>query len=342
MKQASPNPATSSRPRPWLRVGAGFALVLLLVAPGWQLFFPSIRPLDYLPGAKREKFVLSGGKASGTVIDGAGGWFNEGRLTEIVIRSDKAGPGWDRPEGITIRNLRLRGSIRIMGMGENGQGEFVRASSRSPGHTERAQAAAPSRIVISNVTIESDRRIPVYLAPGVTNVTIENCRFTGWSVSTAIYLDAESADNRIVGNTFDLRCHREVIAVDGSARNHIEGNAFEQPWQGGIYLYRNSGEGGTVRHQCPQQNVLSGNRFRTGSLAWRAHLIWLGSRGGRWRPYAEDDKGFPFGSSADNHDFADRNTVSGNTFTPPHPCAISDEGKENRVETRPPVDHFDP
>lgn len=282
------------------------------------------------PAPRAEEVVLSGRAASGKTIDCAGGWFNDGKPTELIIRSEKTAAGWERPEGITIRNCRLRGSIRIMGMGQNGQAPEVRESSHREGHTQRAQAAAPTGILISGVEIEACRGIPLYLAPGVTCVTIENSRLTGWSSSVGIYLDAESANNVIRNNTFSLRAGREVIAVDGSVNNRIESNHFEHLSYGGIYLYRNCGEGGTVRHQTPHGNVIVGNHFDTASLGLWTYGIWLGSRNGR-RLYCHDDDGYPFGSSVDNRDFADDNTLTGNVFSPLASRAIRNDGQNNRI-----------
>lgn len=280
--------------------------------------------------SKAERILLSGSAASHQVIDCKGGWLNAGKATELVIQSRQSPDGWDRPEGITIHNCRIRGGIRIIGMGRNGQGSLVRVSSRQRGHTERAQAAAPRQILISNVEIEADGRIPLYLAPGVTGVTVVNSKFTGWSYSTAIYLDAESASNIIRSNLFTLRTLREVIAVDGSAGNRIEGNRFEHIFAGGIYLYRNCGEGGTIRHQTPHDNAIIANCFNTQSLGFWSHAIWLGSRNGH-RLYSEDDAGYDFGSSVDNRDFADDNTVVSNVFLPPSSHAIRDNGHHNRI-----------
>src|SRR5690606_13104846 len=128
-------------------------------------------------------------------------------------------------------------------------------SSIREGHTAREQKAAPTRILISNVEFEANGGIPLYLGPGTTHVTIENSKFTGICGSVAIYLDAESAHNIIRNNTFNIQTMREIIAVDGSANNRIEGNRFNLVSHGGIYLYRNCGEGGTVRHQTPHGNV---------------------------------------------------------------------------------------
>ena len=298
-------------------------------AQGWLPQTPSFL-LKLLPQPKFEKNTLEGSGENGRVIDLQGGWMNEGKLTEIVIRSKDMEKGWDVPERITIRNGRIRGSIRIFGLGVNGEAAKVRESSHREGHTARAQAAAPHSIVLEDLEIEADHRIPLYLSPGVTGVTVRNCTFTGWSASTTVYLDAESVGNQIEGCTFDVRSGREVVAVDGSATNTIVGNRFLQAGYGGIYLYRNCGEGGTVRHQAPEGNVIENNFFNMKDLRSGSYGVWLGSRQGR-RSYCDDDAGYPFGSSIDNRDFADHNTVRGNVFQPASDRVIRDDGAGNRV-----------
>jgi hypothetical protein len=298
-------------------------------AQDWLPQMPSVL-LKLLPKPKFEKNNLEGIGDNGRVIDLQGGWMNEGKLSELVICSKESEKGWDVPEKITIRNGRIRGSIRIFGLGVNGEAPKVRESSHREGHTARAQSAAPRAILLEDLKIEADHRIPLYLGPGVTGVTVRNCTFTGWSVSTAVYLDAESGGNRIEGCTFDMRSGREVMAVDGSATNTIIGNRFLQLGYGGIYLYRNCGEGGTVRHQTPQGNVIENNFFNVKDLRSGSYGIWLGSRQGR-RSYCEDDAGYPFGSSIDNRDFADHNILRGNIFQPANYKAVRDDGAGNRV-----------
>jgi len=307
-------------------IGAGLAVA---ISQDWLPRNPSPL-LKQLPKPDLAKFNLIGSAESGRVIDLKGGWLNEGKLTELVIRSEETEQGWDVPEKITVRNGRIRGSIRIFGQGVNGEAPKVRESSHREGHTARAQAAAPKGILLENLQIEADHRIPLYLGPGVTGVTVRNCTFTGWSASTTVYLDAESGGNRIEGCTFDVRSGREVMAIDGSATNTIVGNRFLQAGYGGIYLYRNCGEGGTVRHQAPQGNVIENNFFKMKDLRQGSYGVWLGSRQGR-RSYCEDDAGYPFGSSIDNRDFADQNTVRGNVFQPANEKAVRDDGADNRV-----------
>ena len=298
-------------------------------AQDWLPRTPSFL-LKLLPTPKFEKYTLEGSGENGRVIDLQGGWLNKGKLTEMVICSKDMEKGWDVPKRITIRNGSIRGSIRIYGLGVNGEAAKVRESSHREGHTARAQAAAPRTILLEDLQIKADHRIPLYLSPGVTGVTVKNCTFTGWSASTTVYLDAESGGNRVEGCTFDVRSGREVMAVDGSATNTIIGNRFLQASYGGIYLYRNCGEGGTVRHQTPQGNLIENNFFNMKDLRSGSYGIWLGSRQGR-RSYCEDDAGYPFGSSIDNRDFADHNTVRGNVFQPASDRVIRDDGAGNRV-----------
>jgi hypothetical protein len=119
------------------RLALFFVLLALLGAvavSAWFYFAPSslLKILLHPPRVERIEMVGSG--ISGTVIDLGGGWFNEGKPTEPVIRSRRTPGGWDVPERITIRNGRLRGAIRVFGMGRNGEASRVRQSSVHEGH----------------------------------------------------------------------------------------------------------------------------------------------------------------------------------------------------------------
>lgn len=332
-EKVSSEPGMTARLRPGFRWIAVTTAALGTVCGAIGLYATLFNPSEIykrMPDPPLEQVVLSGTAVSGTVIDCDGGWYNDGKPTELVIRSEKTADGWERPEGIVIRNCRIRGSIRVLGMGRNGEAADVRESSHWEGHTQRAQDAAPTNIRITGVEIEAAHRIPLYVAPGVTGVVFENSRITGWSASTAIYLDCESAGNVIAGNTLAMWAAREVIAIDGSADNRIEGNRFESIAYGGIFLYRNCGEAGTVRHQTPHGNVIRDNWFNTRTLGAFQTAIHLGSRNGS-RMYCGQDHGYPFGSSLDDRDFADDNTVTGNVFVPPSLHAIRDDGARNVI-----------
>lgn len=336
--RGQPPPEPARRSAPLQRTVRGTLAFLAVSVAGLALaagIFYAISPSSFMkrvtPRPRGDLIVLSGGTGRGRILDGGGGWINGGRFTEIVIRSEWKEGRWERPDGVAIRNGKLRGSIRVVGLGRNGEAKGVRESSTSLGHTERAQEAAPRGVVVSGLEIEAGRAIPIYLAPGVTGAVVEDCLFTGWSVAGAVYLDAESAGNTIRGNRFAVTCFREVVCVDGSAKNRIEGNRFERIDHGGIYLYRNCGEGGTVRHQAPRENVIRDNDFALATLGWGRYAVWLGSRNGR-RAYCHRDDGHPFGSSLDNRDFANDNTVAENRFDPPGARAVRDDGGGNSVE----------
>jgi hypothetical protein len=267
----------------------------------------------------RRRMIIEGSRASGIELNCNGATIGEAgpppRFPFILveIRSVASGPGrWERPANVTLRNCTIQGQVRVWGMGVNGQGEALRQSSRAAGHTGRAQQAAPKGVSILDSRIVATGQIPLYLGPGVTGFTLRNSEVSGTSPSVGLYLDAESADNTIEGNTFDVATGREVIAVDGSARNTIRGNAIAYGSRGGIHLYRNCGEGGTVRHQTPSDNVITGNRFRANGFL-RPEPVNVGSRGGwGWTMNCAADAGYPFGSSADNGDNATGNLVEGN------------------------------
>lgn len=268
--------------------------------------------------------MIIGPERSGQVIDGRGAAL-EGSATSdaMAVRSARSicEQEWFRPESIIIRNWRIEGSIRLYGLGQNGEAEGVRASSHKAGHTERAQAAAPRRITIEDCAFVGRGRIPIYVAPGCTEIVIRRCSFAGHSVATAIYLCAETARCRIEDCEFDMDLKREVIAIDGSAHNTIASNRFVRSPRGAVFVYRNAGEGGTVRHQAPTGNLIIGNTFAPDPI-WRrpARLIWphvwFGARSGWLRfilsPWRDMDRGFPWGSSQNDSDEARGNVAKDN------------------------------
>lgn len=269
------------------------------------------------------RILIEGREASGAGIDcGGGGIGGPGARTTtqaptVAIwsrRIDGSAPAWSRPTDVYLRNCTIHGAIRIWGMGAGGRIDDLRNSSRTPGHTAAAQAAAPSHIALTNLTFAATGSIPLYIGPGVTAVTVQGSRFAGRSDSTAVYLDAESAGNSLRDVTFAIRTPREIIAVDGSARNSIVGNRFALGGQagngGGVFLYRNCGEDGVIRHQTPSDNIITDNVF-TGAALLGPRMVVVGSREGG-RRYCGDDRGWPFGSSLDDGDHATGNTVAGN------------------------------
>lgn len=261
--------------------------------------------------------ILQGREASGMVLDCNGGAIGrQGRPTStsrptVAIWSRRTEDGaWDRPTNITIRNCHIIGNVRIWGMGSDGSYDDLLASSRQHDHIQRVQAAAPSRISLENLTITGRGSIPLYIGPGVIEVSLRDSTLNGSTTATAIYLDAESAQNSITNNLILTRTGREMMALDGSARNTVTGNRFDLHGKPGIFLYRNCGERGVIRHQSPSDNIISGNSF-TGASWLRPRLVVENARNGR-RSYCGDDAGYPFGSSRDDRDNATGNQIENN------------------------------
>ncbi|PLX37270.1 MAG: hypothetical protein C0606_12320 [Hyphomicrobiales bacterium] len=284
-----------------------------------------------------KRLVFNGPASSGVTFDCNGATIDgtkAGKQDTIIIQSKRTGkkPGaatWERPENNTIKNCTVKGSIRVIGMGVNGEDEFVKASSHAKGHTERAQAAAPTGIRVHNSTIEAFKRTAIYLAPGVTRFTLTHSKILGRSNGHAIYLDAETAHNTFRNNRIAVKTeYRETVAIDGSADNVFAGNSFSALENGGIYIYRNCGEGGTVRHQEPRRNRIINNSFYydksighnlsvknwlTGSFnaTGKVPAIWLASRNGV-QPWCGADSKFGFGTGVNDKDMARDNVVAHN------------------------------
>lgn len=269
------------------------------------------------PGASiRSHILFEGAEASGAGIDCNGGSIGRPaapsttRDPTIAVWSRHEASGWSVPRDIRIVRCTIHGNLRVWGLGRDDL-DGLRASSRKEGHTAAVQASAPTGLRLDDVTFAATGSIPLYIGPGVTGTRVIGGGFRGRSVSTAIYLDAESADTVIRDAAFDILTGREQVAVDGSARNHIETNRFRLSGRGGVFLYRNCGEDRVIRHQTPSDNVISNNRF-DGAAWFRARAVVVGSRQGG-RRYCGDDAGYSFGSSADDGDHAIGNQINGNT-----------------------------
>lgn len=273
-----------------------------------------------LDGASVTRRVLiEGAEASGAGIDCGGGSIGRpgARTTTqaptVAVwsrRIEGARLVWSRPTDVTIRRCTVHGAVRIWGMGAGGRIDDLRASSRTPGHTGAARAAAPSHVALDEVAFAATGSIPLYVGPGVTATRVSRARFSGRSDSTAIYLDAESGDAVIRDSTFDIVTAREQIAIDGSAGNRLTGNRFDLRGRGGVFLYRNCGEDGVIRHQTPSSNTITDNVF-SGAGRLRPRTVVVGAREGG-RRYCGDDRGWPWGSSADDGDHATGNLVARN------------------------------
>ena len=287
------------------------------------------------------RLVLLGKAATGITVDCQGAQLTSG----IVIRSrsyiEDGVRKWEPVKNATIKNCNIVGVVRIWGMARLAEGleydgvNHFRLSSRKPGHTARARANAPSNITLENLNIRATGLIPMYFAPGVTHSRLINSELAGVTGKVAIYLDAESAFNVIRGNkiynTTEPPWHLRItnlfrfppgtpmIAIDGSSGNTIEGNRLSRLGHGGIYLYRNCGEGGVIRHATPSRNKIINNVFNGANA--RNPAVFIGSRNGRgWLPTLNDfpcrsDEGYlDAGSANSNKDYARDNIVTDNRF----------------------------
>lgn len=225
--------------------------------------------------------------------------------------------------GITVQNGRVRGEIRCRA---SGYSDVLERWNRTPDWTKAAQEAAPHDITLRDLTVEGqgDATAGVYAGPGTTDLTIRRVNFTGRTSGPSVYLSMETARNRVLGCTFSGRpgARREVLAVDGSADNIIRNNTFNRCRYGGIYIYRNSGENGVIRHQEPRRNLITGNRFDLAGMQILRFTIdmkipwgvFIGSRQGTRIRHNDLDAGYPWGSSASDLCYARENIVTDNQF----------------------------
>ena len=211
-----------------------------------------------------------------------------------------------RTSNVTIKNCIINGDVRIWGIARNANSPAFKELSRKTNYVSVVRAAAPAYTTIENCTINGTGMIPLYVGPGSTFTTIKDTKIGGQSKSVMIYLGAESYKTTIIDSIIDAtNGNREAIAIDASDHNVIKNNKITHP-NGGVFLYRNCGEAGVIRHTTPSYNLIESNLFTSGSIA-----VWLGSREGN-RCYCESDKGWPFGSSASDMDHSRFNIVRSN------------------------------
>lgn len=305
------------------------------IAINCHLTLPSDTVIEkrlHIIGSQNNGLVLD---CNGATLDPRGTRNENKDMIEVrsQILSGSAPFNANPPHNITIKNCTVFGGVRIYGLGKNGQANNVRLSSQLPQHTKHAQSTAPSAIHLTNMTFYGTGRNPLYFAPGVSASSVTHSRFKGYSKSVALYLGAESHGNQIIHNRFELNTrHRELIAVDGSAYNTIEHNVFMNYRHGGIFLYRNCGEGAASRHQTPSHNNIRFNWFKAGWSFFQRPAIWLGSRQGDSR-FCNEDRHLSYGSAKDDNDHAQYNHVKFNHFVDMNPAkAIRNDDQHNLIE----------
>jgi len=219
------------------------------------------------------------------------------------------------PENVTVRNCTVEGRVRVGGYG----GGTV----NQPNHTQLIQARSPKNIVFDGMNITAHGADPFYVFSGTLRVTLMNSRIRGSSHGPAVYFDAESAENVLKDNEFDVKTDgREQIAIDGSARNLIVGNRLSGLNNGGIFIYRNCGEGGSIRHQFPADNVILDNIFYYRNYNGFRPAVWIASRQNNLPGYCDEDRNGPkLGSNLDNLDHAYRTVAAHNRFIGRDPVA---------------------
>lgn len=263
-----------------------------------------------------------GAQSSGVTLDCHGGVLGSAHAPQqILVLSRRIGSSsiegvglWEPATDVTIRNCEIHGSVRIRGMGSGGWDDEVTRSSQEPlGHVARVRAAAPRRITLEDVTLVGVGPIPLFVSPGVQDVSLLRSYVTGRSGSVAIYLDAESRGTTIRGCTIDTDGPRELIALDGSEENRIVDNWLSSLEGGGIYLYRNCGERTFVRVTPAQHNEIIDNVFYYRRYSGPNPAVFFGSDGGfATHRFCHDDLAYPFGTGADDRDLTNRNVVMQN------------------------------
>jgi hypothetical protein len=275
-------------------------------------------------GPIKKTILISGSGGSNVVVDCRNAAltpiydFRSTARLAVKVRSKKNSDGsWSRPSNVTIKNCEVAGRITVTGL----EYDDVYAQSRAQGNgfTAYAQSAAPTGVLLDTLSFighGGDDRGHVYFSPGVTHSTVRNSTFDGNRSTPEIYLDHESGHNLIKNNNFfgNPTTEREVIAVDGSAYNIIEGNYFSGLNHGGIYIYRNCGQDYVIRVQQPAYNQIINNVFYYNEYGGPDPSIWIGERDTNVPGYCDDDDGYNFGSSASDADYAHDNVVAENRF----------------------------
>jgi parallel beta-helix repeat protein len=151
----------------------------------------------------------------------------------------------------------------------------------------------------------------VHFLPGVHHFTFEDSEILGGYLGITIHLSADGGWNVIKNNKITgqrktggwpgtyIGKRREVISIDSSEHNRIVNNHISDMTYGGIALYRNCGERGSIRHRIPQYNQIINNVFDYSVGGQSKPTIFIGSRDDKsikWslggvKRYCHDDEG---------------------------------------------------
>lgn len=299
---------------------------------------------------------------SGRVIDCATSSQFSGGFDGIFIKStdpDESTSDWRRPQNITIRNCEIRGSVQIWGIGPHYTEEGfkdLKKHSTNANFTALARRSAPTEIFFDQCIFRLTRATGIYVGVGSTFVSIRNSSllfdadsYTEPTKQVVIYLDHESSSNTIQGNYFNIETRngaghemrtRELIAIDGSSDNLIANNYITGLENGGIFLYRNCGERGVVRHGLPVNNKIIENVFYYNTHNDGGAIV-FGSRA-NVTSYCGDEKDSMFGSGPSNQSFVLSNYAYDNVICKLVPVSKRDTwvGPRGGARNQRTVDNF--
>jgi len=275
-----------------------------------------IKKVIRFSGASASNLTLNCNGAQIGPSRGSGDFPINYNIVMVQVMSEQRGDGgWSRPSGVTIRDCDVRGTVTIRG---------PTLDDKQANYKELMRSAAPSNILLERMRITvapeqpapggyTTERIGLYVFPGATHVTLKDSTIAG-STRLNVYLDAETANNTFRNVQFRATtANREQIAIDGSSNNLFVNNYFGALSNGGVYLYRNCGEAGKIRHATPSHNRFINNVFYYDNYDGSNPAIWIGSRNGKkYNHYCHLENGYPWGSSASNLDHATNNVVMQN------------------------------
>jgi len=249
-----------------------------------------------------KRLVFKGARASGVTVEGNGATIDGGPGTPnynpnhavhmVELFSEEIDPDpatgarrWSPPVGITLRNCKIKGSVIVVGT--------TGVPTDTEDYVTLVRNNAPRNIVVDHVTItgqglpcasKSTDCCPLYLHAGVSYFQMLNSTINGKvdSKGVGIYLDDTSYHNTFRNNRIEPDTDgREVMAMDGSSENIIINNNFSGLDHGGIYLYRNCGEQGSMRQGRPSHNTIINNFFYYDRYEGGKPSIFVASRNGK-------------------------------------------------------------
>lgn len=189
--------------------------------------------------------------------------------TGVRIENVLRGPGVSNPEDPAIPNWF----------------EHVTSSPERIALRESYRQASPKNIVLSNIRADGIKNHGIYIGPFMKDVLIENVTLA--DSQTGVHISNGSTGTRVLKSWFlrnGLRSsspeadpkpyttYREAIVIDGSSRNVISHNIFQNNYGKAIATYKNCGEAtenskqvlekmGKTREESSDFNTIANNYF---------------------------------------------------------------------------------